>query len=201
MTRIKAAMDELIAQAKPFTVKELQERSGVKSLETLYAHKALWHAIYVQMKTWSPDITDEYNAVVGAAASESGTLPQDYVQDMPVGRLAARAVVARLSDSAKEHVKAKRDNIHWLLTAYESNWREKAQRHLPPDIADADARLLKSRLPVLLSLLAGAPDEEQQIWLQEQIQAMRDRLDRLSGAGLQLLLIPGGLSLPSENET
>ncbi|MGH9553655.1 MAG: TOTE conflict system archaeo-eukaryotic primase domain-containing protein, partial [Terriglobales bacterium] len=120
MTRIKAAMDKLIAEAKPFTVKELQERSGVKSLETLYAHKALWHAIYVQMKTWSADITDEYNAVVGAAAPQSGTPPQDYAQDMPVGRLAARAVVARLSESAKESVKAKRNDIHWLLTAYES---------------------------------------------------------------------------------
>jgi hypothetical protein len=69
--------------------------------------------------------------------------------------------------------------------------RSKVHAALPPDLAAANVRQLKSCAPILLALVAGAPDEEHQIWLQEQLQIIRRRLDELreSWAQSQLRLL------------
>jgi hypothetical protein len=177
--RIKSALDEFVAAAKPFTVKELLERAKVKSLETLYAHKALWHQIYEHLKGLPPGITDKYNAVVGAAAPQSGSQPHVYVQDMPPGRLAARAVVAALSNRTRQDNEDRQKYIDLISDRYILSWRSKAEAAMPRDIAVADARVLKTCLPILSALLMRAPDEEHQIWLQEKLQIIRSRLDEL----------------------
>jgi hypothetical protein len=175
--RIKNALTGLVAAAKPFTVNELMEKAGIKSLQTLYAHKALWHAIYRQLKLLPSDITDEYNAVVGVASSESGTPPSDSSKDMPPGRLAARRVVLELARKTQTDKGNGQKYIESISDRYIHSWKSKVLAALPPDLSRASVRELKTSVPIVVALIAGAPDEENQIWLQEQLQIIRLKLE------------------------
>jgi hypothetical protein len=179
--RIKDALDKMVADARPFTVQELMEAADVKSTSTLYAHKALWHKLYEQLKSLPADISDEYNAVVGAAAPQSGSLPQVYAADMPPGRLAARRVLALLKE--REHAQHGNNQsvIRLMSSAYTFSWRSNVESAMPPDLSTCEARSLISIQPILRALLMRAPDEDHQIWLQEILRNICNRLDELRG--------------------
>jgi hypothetical protein len=185
--RIKEAIDRLVAAAQPFTVRELEQESGCSS-STLYAHKAVWHPIYTEFKQRLPVVSDEYNAVVGAAGLESGSLATVCAVDMPPGRLAARAVAQQLAEKVERDKPEEQKHIRSIFDRYDASWKAKVLAALPPNLDAADARTLKSCAPILLALVAGAPDEEHQIWLQQQLQIIRRRLDQLREiwAGSQL---------------
>ena len=193
--RIKEATAHFVEQAKPFTVKELQERSGVKSLRTLYVHKALWHTIYEQLKTLPSDITHEYNAVVGAAGLASCTPAPFPNPDMLPGRLAARRVIETLAKKTQTDKQNGQKHIESIFDRYSDSWKSKVLAALPSDLRVCDVSELKTALPILVSLVAGAPDEESQIWLQEQVKTARARLDELrkswAESAVQRLLLSG----------
>jgi hypothetical protein len=176
--RIKQAIDELVVRAERFTVTELEQLAGC-SRSTLYAHKAVWYALYQELKQLPQKSSDEYNAVVGAAGLESGSPATVCAVDMPPGRLAARRVAQDLARSIGQTKHGKQKDIESMSGRYLQSWRAKVLAALPSDLAAADPRQLKSCTPILLALVARAPDEEHQIWLQQQLQIIRRRLDEL----------------------
>jgi hypothetical protein len=178
ISRIKGAMDELVAAAVRFKVADLEQLAGC-SRSTLYAHKAIWYALYQELKQLPQKSSDEYNAVVGAAGLESGSPASVCAMDMPPGRLAARRVALQLSEKIENDKQKKQKYIEAISDRYLLSWKAKVLAALPPDLAAADVRQLKTCAPILLALVAGAPDEEHQIWLQEQLQIIRRRLDEL----------------------
>lgn len=188
--RIKNAVDELVARSERFTVTELEQLAGC-ARSTLYAHKAVWYSLYQELKQLPQKSSDEYNAVVGAAGLESGSPATVCAVDMPPGRLAARRVAQDLAKQIEGTKQDKQKNIESISDRYMQSWRAKAHAALPPDLLAADVRQLKSSAPILLALVAGAPDEEHQIWLQQQLQIIRRRLDQLreSCAQSQLRLV------------
>jgi hypothetical protein len=149
----------LSLEAKPFTVNELLEQSGIKSLRTLYAHKALWHAIYRQLKSLPSDITHEYNAVVRVASSESGTPSSDSAKDMSPGRLAARRVVLELARKTETDNANGQRYAESIFDRYTHSWKSKVLAALPPDLGAARVSELKVIVPIVVALIAGAPDE------------------------------------------
>jgi hypothetical protein len=178
MSRIKSAIESFVAAASPFKITELENAAGC-SRSTLYAHKALWHQIYMELKNLPQKSSDEYNAVVGAAGLESSTPPTICVPDMPPGRLAARRVIRELTERIEKDRQNGQKYIESIFDRYAHSWKAKVLSAMPPDVDGAEAHELKACAPILLSLLAGAPDEEHQIWLQKQLQIIRDRLDEL----------------------
>jgi len=81
--------------------------------------------------------------------------------------------------------------IKSLPDRYTKSWKAKVLAAMPSDLMAADVRQLKTCAPILQALVAGAPDEEHQIWLQQQLQIIRRRLDQLreSWAQSQLRLV------------
>ena len=184
MVRIKAAVDHLVEAAVPFTVRELQEQAQCSS-STLYAHKALWHPIYEELKKRLKNVSDEYNVVEEAAAPQGCFLPTISLKDIPAGRLAARRVVSALKRQGECEREDCSKDIDFMSARYLQVWEEEVRRALCRPVADA--RGLKVSLAVLLSLLARSPDEEHQGWLQVEIDKLRVQLgemrERFAGGG------------------
>ena len=156
----------------------LEQRTGC-SRSTLYKHSALWQPLYRELKRLSEKSSDEYNAVEGAAASQASSLPASTVPDISPGRLAARRVVQELSSKAFRDPRNSQQYLSSVFEKHEEKWRTKVVAAVPPDLMALDASQLKTALPILLSLLAQAPDEEAQRWLQRKVQNVRERLDEL----------------------
>ncbi len=178
ITRIKTALEEFVAAAAPFKITELEQRTGC-SRSTLYKHSALWQPLYLELKRLPEKSSDEYNAVGGAAASQASSLPASSVPDISPGRLAARRVVQALSSKAFPDPRNSHQYLSSVIEKHEEKWRTKVVAAVPPDLMALDARELKTTLPILLSLLAQAPDEEAQKWLQREVRIIRERLDEL----------------------
>ena len=178
ITRIKAAVEELVAAAAPFKITELEQKAGC-SRSTLYKHSALWKSLYLELKKLPEKSSDEYNAVVGAAAGQAGSPPLLSKPEMSPGRLAARRVVLDLMQRTDRDRQDRQWYIESVFEKYAKSWKAKVLAEKPPDLLAASARELKACVPILLSLLSKAPDEEAQIWLQSEIQIMRKRLDEL----------------------
>lgn len=178
ISRIRKAVCEFVEAKQPFTVRELALKAEC-STSTLYCHKALWQPLQQELRRRLTAVSDEYNAVVGAGGQETGTLPQDYVEDMPPGRLACRQIVFELLRRKKPHEQEHLRDIESISKRYAHSWKSKLAAALPADLASCDARRLKTSLPILVALLAGAPDEEQQISLQREVQIIRQRLAEL----------------------
>ena len=178
ITRIKSALEEFVAAAAPFKITELEQRTGC-SRSTLYKHSALWQPLYLELKRLPEKSSDEYNAVGGAAVLQAGSLPASSVPDISPGRLAARRVVQALSSKAFPDPRNSQQYLSLVIEKHEEKWRTKVVAAVPPDLMALDARELKATLPILLSLLAQAPDEEAQKWLQREVRIIRERLDEL----------------------
>jgi hypothetical protein len=96
---------------------------------------------------------------------------------MPPGRLAARRVVLELARKAQTDKGNSQKYTESISDRYIHSWKSKVLAALPPDLSRAGVQELKASVPIVVALVAGAPDEENQIWLQEQLQIIRLRLE------------------------
>lgn len=174
--RIADALDTLKQQGRSFTTVELREAAGC-SRETLYSHKDIWRKDYDDLaEGFFAICTDEYNAVVGAASSESKPPTTPLEPDMPPGRLAARRIAYELSMRAQRterHELKKKGNEQ--LAAAES-WRQSIKDKVPEDLSSVDLHSLKPLIVFLVWMLGHSPSYEDQIWLSEIISSVRHEL-------------------------
>jgi hypothetical protein len=177
ITRIKNALKVFVEASEVFTAEELARRAEC-SKSTLYKHKQLWKSL--QQELYRNRLTvrsDEYNAVEGAGCSQTGAPAKEILPNMPPGRLAARRIAFELARSLKQNDQEQSKDMQSLSNRYTQSWKEEFARNLPATAADG--RELKAALPILLALVCRAPDYEHQIWLQKELQIIREKLQAM----------------------
>lgn len=179
--RIQAALDSMKKLGRSFTTVELRDAAEC-SRETLYKHKDIWRQDYEDLAAgFFANCTDEYNAVVEAASSES--LPPSTVSQKitPLGLLAARRIVAEISMRAQRDIrKAVRQKVS-VPDDSDKAWRAKVAVLTfasPPSLSIGEIKALLFVLPGYLSV---APYEEDAIALLPYIQHLRRELAMRSG--------------------
>ena len=174
--RIQGALDDLKNRQRPFTATELRAVAGC-SWETLYKHGDIWRQDYEDLAAGFFAITtDEYNAVVEAACSESkppSTVPEKIV---PPGLLAARRVVYELSMRSKRDIQTKQKIAVRSSEASEMDWRDKVAALTKDEPSELPVPKLKSLLVVLANYLSLAPYEEDAVQLLSFITRLRQEL-------------------------
>lgn len=180
--RIQEALDGLLKLRRSFTTIELQKASRC-SRETLYNHRDIWRQDYEDLASgFFAACTDEYNAVVGAACSESkppATVPEKVT---PPGLLAARRIVYEISMRSKRDIQKQQKSQRFFSDAAEAEWRSRVASLTSAKPAELPAEKLKPLIVVLSNYLSLAPYEEDATSLLSYISALKKvLLERFSG--------------------
>ncbi len=176
--RIQEAMEQIRKLGRSFTTVELQEAAAC-SRRTLYSHKDLWRQEYEDLADgFFSSCTDEYNAVVEAACSESKPPSTDQEKIMPPGRLAARRIAYEISMRSKKDIRARERAESPSSTAAEKEWRDKVVSLTKEKVDEIPVPKLKSLLFVLPNYLSVAPCEEDAVALAAYISGLRLSLER-----------------------
>ena len=173
--RIRQALDDLIAEGNPFSIRDLIARAKCHH-KTLNKHHDLWKQDYDQFHVRLASVACEYNAVVGVGSSETQP-PATVLQKVtPPGLLAARRVIYELNmrdERAKRHVVKTKESER--LDAGKE-WRESITDRIPSDLTTAESKVLKVLVTFLTWRLAHSPSYEDQLWLAEILAAVRTEL-------------------------
>jgi hypothetical protein len=133
-------------------------------------------------------VTGEYNVVVGAAASNCQP-PDPSAQILtPPGLLACRQLSSELSmrSEREKWEQEKREKEKKLVE--ESAWRTRvAEALMRAKPSGSQLVTLRSVLSLLIYYLAIAPTEDDAICLQQEIVALKMRIDSGYGVGLRLV--------------
>lgn len=130
-------------------------------------------------------VANEFNAVVGAASSESKPPATASQLSLPPGRLAARRIAYELSLRGEREKARKEKYLSDIQIAPIDDtavWRQKVTASLPADLVVTPAANLKVSLVVLQNYLAFSPDHEHQIWLLGEMEKIREALARAQAA-------------------
>jgi len=174
--RIEGALDSLKQLRRSFTTVELQEKAGC-SRRTLYDHADIWRKDYEDLaEGFFAICTDEYNAVVGAACSESTPPSTQPDQIMPPGRLAARRVAYEVKMRAERKEAAKENEVVASRRAAEDQWRDRVEALTSESVSELTVERLKVLLVVLSGYLGTAPCEEDAVSLLRYVQELREEL-------------------------
>jgi hypothetical protein len=177
--RIQDGLDELKKLGRSFTTVELQQAAEC-SRETLYKHKDIWRRDYEDLaEGFFSSCTDEYNAVVEAACSESKPPSTELEKIMPPGRLAARRIVYEISMRSKRDSQAKQKSLFEVSPSADKEWRDKVASLTRENTSDLPAAKIKSLLFVLANYLSLAPCEEDALPLQAYITGLRGTLSSM----------------------
>lgn len=174
--KIQDALDSLKKLGRSFTTVELEEASDV-SRRTLYNHKDIWRQDYEELAAgFFASCIHEYNAVVGAASSES--LPPSTVSQKitPPGLLAVRRIVTDISMRAKRDIRKAVRQKESVQDDSDKAWRDKVAALTtasPPTLSIGEIKALLFVLPGYLSV---APYEEEATALFTYIQQLRREL-------------------------
>jgi hypothetical protein len=178
--RIQDALAGIKKLQRSFTTVELQKAAKC-SRETLYAHQDLWRADYEDLAAGFFAIcTDEYNAVVEAACSESKPPSTVSQKITPPGLLAARRIVYELSMRTKRDIQTKKKVSRVSFEGADKEWRDKVASLTGEVSFDMPVPKLKSYLLVLANYLSLAPCEEDALPLQGFISRIRRELSSRS---------------------
>jgi len=183
-SRIKAALEELIAEGNPFSLRDLTARAHCHH-NTLKRHADLWKADYDAFCVRLETASCEYNVVVGAASSESKPPTTSQEINMPPGRLAARRIAYELSMRSQRERKRREADLNQPC-----DWRESIKEKLPADLDAADIQTLKPLLVFLIWQLSLSPSHEDQVWLSDIVSSVRWQLKARSHAPRLIRSIP-----------
>ncbi len=174
--RIAEALDGIKKLQRSFTTVELQKAAKC-SRETLYNHQDIWRADYEDLASgFFAMCTDEYNAVVEAACSESKP-PSTFSQKItPPGLLAARRIIYELGMRTKRDIQTKKKVSLVSYEAADKEWRDKVASLTGEVSFDMPVPKLNSFLLVLSNYLSLAPCEEDALPLQGFISRIRQEL-------------------------
>jgi hypothetical protein len=176
--RITEAFDKLVARQRPFTTKELQEQAGC-SRTTLYKHLDIWRQQYEDLaKDLFAICTHKYNAVEGAASSESKPLLPLEKEKTPPGLLAARQIAYEIS---MRHQREQRQKVQAAVAAKEGDeirWRDRVAWLTSESPAKLATEKIKMLMATLSHYRSTAPYEEDALSLQPYIYQLKQELDR-----------------------
>lgn len=186
--KITAAVFEFRAAGKPFSIRQLRQKSGC-SQDGLYNNKDIWHQDYEDLASgfFAAD-PGECNAVKGGNPPEIISLPPEIIslsfsndRIVPLGLLAARQIAYEISmrvvrektRHSRQTVKQKEDN--------ERSWNTQVFAALE-EALDPNQTIpkLKTLLAFLIFMLMSAPTEEDAINLQAQIAIVKSCLHHLT---------------------
>lgn len=186
--RIQDALDGLLKFRRSFTTVELQKAAGC-SRETLYNHQDIWRQDYEDLASgFFAGCTDEYNAVVGAACSESKPPATVSEKVTPPGLLAARRIVYEISMRSKRDIQNKQRLALDSSEAAENDWRYKVASLTSGKPSELPTEKLKSLVVVLSNYLSLAPYEEDAVPLLAYISSLKNELSARSSGPAQSFL-------------
>jgi hypothetical protein len=161
-----------------FSVRDLQLKTGCSN-KTLYKHRGLWKPAQERLQTGLlAAVTPEYNAVVGAASSES-LLPSAVAKKIaPPGLLAARRVVYEISMRHEREERAKKTKQRDGFIQLDNSWRLEIEKIVPLELSQCEPKKLKALLAVYLSAISRSPDDESEAWIRGLITEVRTELER-----------------------
>jgi hypothetical protein len=123
-------------------------------------------------------VTPEYNAVVGAASSES-LLPSTVAKKIaPPGLLAARRVAYEISMRRQREEREKKTKRRDGFIQLDNSWRIEIEKIVPAALGSCETKKLRALLAVYLSAISKSPDDESELWIRGLITEVRAELDR-----------------------
>ncbi len=176
--RIKEAFDKLAIRQRAFTTKELQEQAGC-SRTTLYKHLDIWRQQYEDLAAGFFAIcTGEYNAVLGAALSESKPPAPLEKEKMPPGRLAARQIAYEISMRSQREQQEKQRAAVGSKQDAENEWSDRVACLTSESPQNLPIEKIKVFIVVLSRHLSIAPNYEEALSLELYIKMLREELVR-----------------------
>jgi hypothetical protein len=175
--KIQAAVADFEEANMTFSVRDLQLKTGCSN-QTLYRHQSLWKPNQERLRSGLlVSVTPDYNAVVGAASSES-LLPSAVAQKIaPPGLLAARQIVYEISMRHAREERAKKTKRRDGFVQLDNSWRLEIEKLGPPVLGQCDTKKLKALLAVYLSAISRSPDDESEAWIRGLITEVRAELE------------------------
>lgn len=171
--RIKAAVDELSAAGKPFSLRELEALAKTHHT-TLKKHADLWRPAYDALqKDRFATASGEYNAVVGVVCPQNQPPSTAVSKNTPPGLLAARRIVFELNRRWDRQKRQKEKQEQQKRDHSEQSWRKSVQDAVPEDLSAQDVQALKALIAFLAWRLSLAPSEEDQLWVGEILTKVR----------------------------
>lgn len=172
-TRIQNSLEELKLQGRAFTTVELQKAAGC-GRDTLYKHADIWRQDYEDLASGFFAICpDEYNGVEGAASSESKPLPLPDKKDIEPGRLAARRIVYELMMREERRVSQKEKHHRQVSDSLLEKWKRELETANEKAAASTSIKELNGLVPIYLSILYRAPDDEAEALVRTQLKEVR----------------------------
>ncbi len=162
-TRIKTSLEKLKKRGGSFTTVELQQGAEC-SRTTLYKHEDIWRQDYEDLaEGFFASCTHEYNGVVGGGSSETTPLPLPAKKDIAPGRLAARRIVYELMMREERRVAQTEKSNKRLSDSFITKWEAELSDAVERMAAAMTVKQLNGIVPILLSLLLRANDDEAEI--------------------------------------
>lgn len=174
--RIQNALDELKSHARSFTTVELEQLAQC-SRQTLYKHSDIWREAYEDLaEGFFASCTHEYNGVVGGGSSETTPLPLPDKKDIAPGRLAARRIVYELMMREERRVAQTEKSNKRLSDSFITKWEAELSDAVERMAAAMTVKQLNGIVPIFLSLLLRANDDEAEIVVRMHLTELKRRI-------------------------
>ena len=176
--KIQAAVADFEEAEITFSVRDLKLKTGCGN-DTLYRHQSLWKPAQQRLQNGRlAGVPGDYNAVVGAASSES--LPPSSVAKKiaPPGLLAARRVAYEISMRRQKEEREKKTKHRDGFIQLDNSWRLEIEKIVPLALGQYDTKKLRALLAVYLSAISRSPDDESEAWIRGLITEVRAELER-----------------------
>ncbi len=175
--KIQAAVADFEEAEMAFSIRDLKLKTGCSN-DTLYRHQALWKPAQTQLQNGRlAGVPGEYNAVVGAASSES-LLPSAVAKKIaPPGLLAARRVAYEISMRRQREEREKKTKRRERFVELDNSWRSEIEKITPLRFDLLETKKLRALLAVYLSAVLRSPDQESEFWLCRLITDLRAELE------------------------
>lgn len=176
--KIQAAVADFEEAGMTFSIRDLKLKTGCGN-DTLYRHQSLWKPAQQRLQNGRlAGVPGDYNAVVGAASSES--LPPSSVAKKiaPPGLLAARRMAYEISMRRQREEREKKTKRRDGSIQLDNSWRAEIAKIVPLVLGQCETKKLRALLAVYLSAISRSPDDESEAWIRGLITEVRAELER-----------------------
>lgn len=173
--KIIAAVEDFREAGLQFSTRDLTLKCGASS-RTLAKYPQLWKPAMEELRNGRLETAlHEYNAVEGAASSES--LPPSSVQEkiMPPGRLAARRILYELKMRDARETRKSSEAAKQFEKGSQEKWRDRIDVLMKKDLPAVSDGQLRILITLLARELIIAPTEEECVWLSGYISSLKER--------------------------
>ena len=181
--RIQKALEALQSRGGSFTTVELHESADC-SRKTLYKHSDIWRQAYEDLaEGFFASCTHEYNGVVGGGSSETTPLPPHDKKDVPAGLLAARRIVFELMMREQRQAAQKEKGLRLFSDSLIAKWEAELCKAVERAAASITVKELNGIVPIYLSLLLGAHDDQAEAIVRKHLTELKQRIRHESEGG------------------